>query len=205
MDTLFTYWAGNGAVKNYVDFMEIFIAVVFCSSMSLDEKIHKIFDCMDYDDCDSTTLDAFTLTFKSAEAGLIKVKSRDKDRVRPASEEMVASVAKTWFTDCADGHSRASRKQFLNFCKSVEGEIFWVLKLYEDAASTTLDSDLELETPSRTSSCATGSSSAKATFDAMDEGSALFSRPWLQHFTPPLGWDADGGVSSSAPRGRAGV
>ena len=199
MDTLFTYWAGNGAVKNYVDFMEIFIAVVFCSSMSLDEKIHKIFDCMDYDDCDSTTLDAFTLTFKSAEAGLIKVKSRDKDRVRPASEEMVASVAKTWFTDCADGHSRASRKQFLNFCKSVEGEIFWVLKLYEDAASTTLDSDLELETPSRTSSCATGSSSAKATFDAMDEGSALFSRPWLQHFTPPLGWDADGGVSSSAP------
>ena len=84
----------------YVDFMEIYMAVVFCSSMSFEEKINKIFDCMDYDDSDSATLESFTITLKSAEAGLVKVKSRDKDKVMPASEEIIESVAKTWFADC---------------------------------------------------------------------------------------------------------
>ena len=56
----------------YVDFMEIYMAVVFCSSMSFEEKINKIFDCMDYDDSDSATLESFTITLKSAEAGLVK-------------------------------------------------------------------------------------------------------------------------------------
>ena len=195
---MFTYWAETGTSKQYVDFMEIFMAVVCCSSMTLEEKVHRIFDCMDYEDSDCATLDAFTLTLKSAEAGLIKVKSRDKDRVHPASEQMIESVAKTWFADCADGRSYVTRDQFLDFCLSVEREIFWVLKLYEDAASTTLDSDLELENP-MLDGCALTSRGAKDAPDFVDEGSMLFSRPWLQRFKPPLDWDADGGVSCSAP------
>ena len=58
--------------QEYLDFMEIFYALVFTSKMRLEEKIEYLFQCMDCD-CDSDIeVEEVILGMKSCEAGLAR-------------------------------------------------------------------------------------------------------------------------------------
>jgi len=201
---LFAHWSARTPLgSKFIDFMEIFMVVIFCSSMTSEEKAHAIFSCMDFEGSGRVSLEAFAVTLKSAEAGLTTVRSAGAGAAAPANEAAVESTAKAWFADCANAEEFATREQFVAFCHNEERDLLWVLSVFEDAASSTADADLELEglplpTPGGCHERGGGVGSS-GEGSGGDGRSSPFARPWLEGMAPPASWDPEEGPGPAAP------
>jgi hypothetical protein len=65
---------GSGSSESYVDFMELFYALVFTSKMKLAEKIEYLFMCIDCDFDGDIEFEEVVLGIKSCEAGLARMR-----------------------------------------------------------------------------------------------------------------------------------
>ncbi|CAM9091617.1 unnamed protein product, partial [Phaeothamnion confervicola] len=99
-DAFFDHWAalagkdmeGVPEALLYIDALEVILALLFTSKMPLPEKVDFLFDCMDYDGDSDLDLREFTLSLKSAEAGLAKLRGK-----QPAMEQKIQDLACRWY------------------------------------------------------------------------------------------------------------
>ncbi|GMI24855.1 hypothetical protein TeGR_g3811, partial [Tetraparma gracilis] len=129
-----------------LDFMEVFLGFLLTASMKQGDKLDYLFSATDFDMDDDLCQAEISLTMKSAEAGLARLRGH-----APAPERRVVDLAADWHKELVAlggsvGNGKVSRQSYLTFATDPNGPMLPVLRLYAEAeGSVDVDEDVEKE------------------------------------------------------------
>eukprot|EP00520_Triparma_pacifica_P010299 CAMPEP_0118653756 /NCGR_PEP_ID=MMETSP0785-20121206/12001_1 /TAXON_ID=91992 /ORGANISM="Bolidomonas pacifica, Strain CCMP 1866" /LENGTH=219 /DNA_ID=CAMNT_0006546321 /DNA_START=281 /DNA_END=936 /DNA_ORIENTATION=- len=135
--------SNNSDIKTYIDFMEVFYALVFTSKMKYAEKIEYLFMCIDCDCDGDIEFEEVVLGVKSCEAGLSRMRGDN-----PAPERRIFDLATEWFNQARSisETNTITEDSFVLFCSDPKYPVYRVLSLYAEAeGSVDEDSDIDKE------------------------------------------------------------